>query len=358
MRLADQPVQIRAAGHVLCKQNAMVGTKTPDHIGIRIRKRIHAAKRCHALLRKHAKKPDKNLCCRRRIVHRAMMMRIDDIQELSDGVQVVGFMSREHHSCHAHGIDGGKRCRKPEVLCILPDKADVEPDVMSDQNAALAELQKSWQHLLHRICGKHHLIRNTGKAGNPERNRHLRIDKFREVSCFDPLLIAHRADFDDPVILRRKAGGLDIENNVVSRLCPILPGCLTVICKGGILPGFPEGYHLLQVIDKVAFHAVDHLEKLLAVNRRESFCLPSLALISVKSLHEVIGVRKGLHISVVRDGNRRPPPLIRPFDKILALRDAVHIAHLRVHMKLHALLFKIVPALGLKGRNFHDAGGG
>ena len=72
----------------------------------------------------------------------------------------------------------------------------------------------------------------------------------------------------------------------------------------------------------------------------------------------MIGVRKGLHISVVRDGNRRPPPLIRPFDKILALRDAVHIAHLRVHMKLHALLFKIVPALGLKGRDFHDAGRG
>ncbi len=48
-------------------------------------------------------------------------------------------------------------------------------------------------------------------------------------------------------------------------------------------------------------------------------------------------IRKGLNISVIRYGNGRHTPLEGSFYQILALGDAVHIAHLSVAVELDPL---------------------
>ena len=56
----------------------------------------------------------------------------------------------------------------------------------------------------------------------------------------------------------------------------------------------------------------------------------------------MIGVRKGLHHAVIGNGDRRMPPLIGALYQILRLGNAVHIAHLRMTVKLYSLLRRSV----------------
>ena len=69
----------------------------------------------------------------------------------------------------------------------------------------------------------------------------------------------------------------------------------------------------------------------------------------------MVRVRESLYIAVVRDGNRLVSPLHGAFYNILDIRDAIHIAHLRMAVQLHALLRAGVCTCGRKIRNLFDA---
>ncbi len=346
MRLTDHPIEVGAAGHIFGQKNAMVRAKTPDDIRILISQRVHLLQRRCSLCRKHSKELYEDLRRRLRIVHSPVVVRVDHVQELADGIQVVGFVPRQHDSCHSDRIDRRIGSLQSQFLSLAPDKADIEADIVSDQHAAFAEFQEPGQHVIDGLCRHDHLIGDAGEARDAEGNGNLRIDELRELARALPVLIPDRADLDDPVLFRGKAGGLEIENHVGA------------VRRGVVrLPDFQasEGHHLLLIIHEITFHTVDHLEELLAVQRREALPLPRLVGVREELFHDMVGIRKGLHISVIRDGNRRPPPFIGPLYEGRALGNAVHIAHLRMHVELHALVVIVIGALGFKGRNLHDA---
>ena len=72
----------------------------------------------------------------------------------------------------------------------------------------------------------------------------------------------------------------------------------------------------------------------------------------------MICLGKGLNIAVVRNGDGRHAPLISLFYNIGAFRDAVHVAHLRVTVKLDPLYLGGVLAFCREIRYFHDAADG
>ena len=65
----------------------------------------------------------------------------------------------------------------------------------------------------------------------------------------------------------------------------------------------------------------------------------------------MIGIRKSLHNTVIRDGKRRMSPFLCTFQDILYVGDRIHIAHFGMAMQLHTfdgsfvhtLLRKIIP---------------
>ena len=345
MGFADHPVEIGTAGHIFSQKNAVVGAKTADDVRILVPQVIHVLQRSCSLCREHRKELYKYLCRCLRIIHCPVVMRIDNIQKLSNRIEVVGFMPRQHHSGHSDCINGCKRCLQPQLLCLAPDKADIKADIMADQDASLAKFQESGQHIIDCLRRHHHLIRNTGKPCNAEGNGNLRVDKFRKISCALPVLIPDRTNLNDSIPFRGKARGFQVKNHIASICHRILR-----------LSGFQisKGHHLLLIIHKITFHPVDYLKEVLAIQRRKSLRLSLLIRIPQELLHHVIGIRKGLHIPVIGNGNCRPPPFVSPFHEVRALGHAIHVAHLRVHVKLYALVIKAVGAFGFKGRNFHD----
>ncbi len=93
----------------------------------------------------------------------------------------------------------------------------------------------------------------------------------------------------------------------------------------------------MQVVHQIGFHPVDHLEKVLLVRVRIPRLFAPVLFRLPQIFPDMVGVRKGLHHAVIRDGDRRMPPLISPLDNIPGLRHAVHIAHFRMAMQLHPL---------------------
>ena len=125
------------------------------------------------------------------------------------------------------------------------------------------------------------------------------------------------------VALGTEAGGLNIEDDgVVVEPLPLL-----VLHDG------------LEVIDEIALTAVDQLEILIVLD-----------LLEVN-----VGVREGLHDTVVGDRHRLHAEGNRRVDVVIDIRDAVHIRHLRVQMQLHAFLRGAVLPLRAVHLVAHDA---
>ena len=168
------------------------------------------------------------------------------------------------------------------------------------------------------------------------------------------MLIFHRADFDDLVAVTGKAGCLDIEDDVGAGLQRVVLRRRNAL-ERRILGRCAERHNLLQVVDKVAFDAVDYLEEIRRVDRTLTRFSPSAVFRIQELLHLEIGIRKSLYIAVVRDGDGGHAPLIGPLYKVCDLGDAVHIGHLRVKVQLDPFLLIMVTALFGEGGDLHDA---
>ena len=170
---------------------------------------------------------------------------------------------------------------------------------MSHQNGSLTEFQKLRQNHINLRIREHHVVVDAGQLLDLKGNRYIRIYEGAEFVRNDSIHHLDGADLDDPVLFRAKASGLDIEYHEGVRKCLV----------------FRIIHQQLQVVDKIPLHPIEDLE-------------------GVPLVQSVVGIREGLHASVVCDGDGRHTPLFCTLYDILYLRNAVHIAHLRMTVKL------------------------
>ena len=110
----------------------------------------------------------------------------------------------------------------------------------------------------------------------------------------------------------------------------------------------------MQIVHQISLHPVNHLEKALLVRLRLSCLFTAVFLRLPQILPHMVRIGKRLHDPVVGDGNRRMSPFIGSLHDILRLGNTVHIAHLRMAVKLHPLSDAPVLAGSRKVRDFFD----
>ena len=171
---------------------------------------------------------------------------------------------------------------------------------MSNHYSPPAEFFKAGQNLLNgrRVC--HHIVIDTGKLFDPERNRDPGIYKLRKACGNGPVFHPHSPNFNDLVLQRRKTGGLNVKHHIgiVQALS------LTVLNDS------------LQVVHQISFHAVDH------------FKIRILGHHASPGIEAVIRLRERLDDSMIGDGNRFMSPFIRSFNDGFCIGYTVHVTHL------------------------------
>ena len=238
-------------------------------------------------------------------------------ERLRDRVELIAVQLRQQDMCETHGVENGRRIGKPLRTRILADKARVKARIVCDHGGVAAKGEEVGQHLPDGRRGSHHRIVNSGQLLDMIGNRQLRVHKLRKAVHNLSALQFHRADLDDFVFSRRETGGLNVKDHkaVVER------------------PFAGRDDEFLQVIDQIALDAVDDFR----------IVLPVIG-------NRVPGLREGLQIAVVRDGDRLHAPALHLLDDILRTAHGVEIAHFRVTVQLHPLLSRVIlPLRFLKG---------
>ena len=193
----------------------------------------------------------------------------------------------------------------------MGDKAHIEGRIVGHKSRIPHKLEKSRQHLVHRIRPHDHGIVDPCQTLDIEGDRNLRIHKL--IHPVDDLAISHLhgTNLDDLILCRRESRGLDIEHHVLA--------------VETLVSGIDD--HLLHIIDKVPLNSVEGLK-------------------SIPFVEGVVRVRERLDTAMIRYRQCRHPPLFRPFHEVLHLGDTIHIAHLRMAVELHSLHRGIIHTLG------------
>ena len=257
-----------------------------------------------------------------RIVHRPVMVLQGDVQGLRHRVQGVLGLVRQQHPGDAHGIDIGMFHGQFLSPGILQHEAHVEARVVGHQDCAPAELQEPGQHLRNQWSVRHHVVPDAGELLYLKGDGHLGVheggEPLRHLAAAD----LHRADFDDPVVHRGEARGLDVEDyKVVSKSPAPVPGD-----------------DFLQIVHQIGLHAVDDLEKVLLIRGLLPLVLTFPLLCLPEVLPHMVGIREALHHAVVRDGDGPMAPPVGPLHDVLGLRDTVEVAHLGMAVQLHPFM--------------------
>ena len=208
---------------------------------------------------------------------------------------------------------------------------------MSHHHGIFRKFQKFWENLFNGFRIHHHTVIDAGKLLYFKRNRHLRIDKYRKsifnLSLFHP----NRTNFNNPVRYRTEACGLNIKNHI---------GLIQTL-------SLTSGYHSFQIIYQIRFHTINNLKRRIHLFQfvLSSFRMLFLVILSVITDDVIIGVicfRKGLHNSVICNGNCRMSPFVCSLYKHTGIRNPIHITHLRMTVKFHSFLRTVVHSTGSK----------
>ena len=193
---------------------------------------------------------------------------------------------------------------------------------MRYQYSILAEIQELWQYHLNGRGIHNHGIIDAGQLFYFKGDRYSRVHKNGKPVCDLSLPDLNRTDLYDLIIHRRKSRCLDIKYDKI---------CIQIL-------SLISGNDLLEIIYQIGFHSIYDLKEILLIRTLVTcfdplclFCLPQI-------LPHMIGIRKGLHNPMIRNGNRRVSPFIGSFYDILGFGYAIHITHLGVAVKLHPLL--------------------
>ena len=188
---------------------------------------------------------------------------------------------------------------------IFFDKAYIKPGIMRYKARLAYKLHKLRQNRLdirrihdHRVC-------YTRKLCNLEWDRNLRIYKGTVAIYNLPMLHLYCSDLNDSVSDRAKPCCLNIEHykriiqSLISR----------------------ANRNLCQIIYQIAFHPIDHLERI----------------VLIQCFNIMIGIRERLNYSVICNRNCPMSPIVCTFHNIFYLRHAIHITHFCMAMKLYTL---------------------
>ena len=272
------------------------------------------------------------------VVHSPVMVLQRNVEHLAERIQRVLVLVWQKHAGNHHGIHIGIIRGKSLPCSIFPDKAHIKGSIVRHHHRSFTKSKKLRQHLLNLRRFHHHGVIYACKLFNFKGNRHLGIDK--SGISVQNLSVPHlyRPNFNDTVMNRRKTRGFYVKYHI--GLIQILP--------------FVSGHNLLQIVHDIRFHAVDYLKEILLVRFFPlllSFCLFFLPQV----LPDMICIRKSLYHAVIRNGNRRMPPLVGALDNVLCLRNPVHIAHLGVTVQFHSLFHGSIHPAHSKIRDFFDA---
>ncbi len=265
VRFTDQGVEVGPAGRIFGQQDTVVGPKALDRVRRRPAEGIDLAQGQDILLLQKGQHfhPDPRRTLG--IIHGSVVIVQRYSQQLGHCVQGVFGVAGQQGPGHSQGVRRRKMTGQAQTSGVGSDEADVKLDVVSHKDTAFAEAQEIRQHLFDRLCADDHAVGNAGELGDPVGDGQLRVDKFGKAVADLSLLDLDRADLDNFVLFRRKAGGLQVEDH--DR--PVLDGCVQIL--------FGNGHNTLyKVVDQIAFHAVEDLEKVLAVDGGLSLFLPLL----------------------------------------------------------------------------------
>ena len=344
MGLADHGIEVGAAGSIFCDQDTVMGAEPLYSLRCRYAELLDLSQSINLSClekRDHIQEDPRST---RRVIHCPVMIFQGDIQHLGDCVQGIFGVAGQEGPCHTQSVNCREAAGEPESFSVGFDKADIEAYIVAYQHTALAETQEGRQDQVYGLGVHDHAVRDPGQLLDPEGNRDFGINKLGEPVPHFAVYDLDGTDLDDPVLFRRKAGCLKVEDNKRA-----LPDRSVHIFFGD------RGHTFVKVIDQIALHPVKDLEKILTVDRGKSLFLPLFVFSGKKAVAGVSGVGKGLDIAVVCDGNGRHAPLISSFDQVLAFGDTVHIAHLGVAVEFHPLDRSVIHSLGTESGNLHDA---
>ena len=288
MRPGYQTVQIDSSNLILCQNNGMIGRKLLDLFQRSASQLIDAVQVKDILFCQHLYKFQKNLCCTFRIVHCTVMVVQINMQRLCNRIQLKTVQLWQHNTCQCYSIQIRKGLFPFLSAAVLFNKTDIKSCIMSHQYRISHKFQKLWQDLFNHRRIHHHVIIDAGQFFNSKRNRHLWIDKGRKTVCDFSVFHFNRADLDDPVIHRTKAGSLQVKHHKAA--LQILP--LRVY------------NNILGIIHQISFHSINHLKWIVNqfqffLGHIRMFCLIFIPVCPVNILDKMIGIRERLQRPVI-----------------------------------------------------------
>ena len=308
----DKLVQVLEAQLVLSQNDDVLGMTAAlaahgpqlQHLAVDLLQPVDAHLPLHAV-----KERNEHIAHHGRIIGSPVVVEGGQLQMLRHNVQLMLIQLRQQVLGQNETVDIGRVELQAGLAAAGPDKADVEFRVVRRQRAAMDKVQERGQRVLQLRRTRQHGIGDAGQADVLRRQPSLGIDKGLKTLGDLTILQHHRSDFGDGLVGHAQTGGLDVEAD-------------DLIGERLVLRAV-DGNAVVQIVDKVALHAIEDLD--LALTR-----VPCLG--------------KRLHCAVVGDGNGRVSPGRRLLHHAAHICDGIHGAHLCVEMQLHALLGGVVPA--------------
>ena len=306
MGLGYERIQVHSANLILSQYDDMERRKLFNRVGIRRTELVQLTQRMDIPLLQHIDEPDEYLRGGTCIVHGTVMVLKRDVQRLGNDVQLEFGQRGQQYPGHGYRIYRCKVRYPIHISAVLLYEPDIKSGVVRHEGRIPDKFQELRQCRLNRGRIHDHLVRDTRKLCDAERNRHLRIDKSAELICNPASLYLHCSDFDNLIFDRTESCRLKVkyDERIIKRLSLFIHRDIG------------------KVVHEISFHPVYDLKRVLFVQR----------------LNIMVGVRECLHHAVVRDGDRFMSPVMRPFYEILHFRHSIHIAHLGMAVKLHPLL--------------------
>ena len=319
--VGDQPVEIAQADGVFGEDDDVSRAAVHDlAAGAQLlHARVDGLQMVDALLLQHFEKAHEQIPAGDGVVGGAVVVEIGQTQRVRDDVELVFAELRHQILRQDERIDIRRLEHDAEALARCRHEADIKIGVVRAQRPAADIVEKLRDRLGDIRLPGEHLVGDAGEVDDLQLQRPVRVDEHLEGA--EHLLALHdgRADLDDRVVQRRKAGRLEVEGDVF-----LVEGEVSVAVDGNAV---------VDVVDVVALAAVEDLDVLIRPG--------DLGL--ARGLHRV---GEGLGPAVVGDGDGAVAPAGRTLDGRAGIGQRVHGRHRGMQMQLHALFGVGIAALG------------
>ena len=305
MRLCNELVQVISSNVIFGKDNDMMRGHFADRVDIAVSIPVDFLKRCDIVFLQHPDEFYKYLCRCPGVVYCPVMILKRDVQGFGHDIELIFGQSWQKHSGQRHCVQIDKMIVQTKLSAVLLDEPHVKASIMCDKDAFSGKFEELGKDYVDGRSVYNHLVGNSCQIRDLKRDRTLWIYKGAEPVHNLSACYFYSSDLDDPVADRTEARRLNVKDNIciVKRLIP------RIYCD------------LRQIIHHVSFYTVDHFERIVFVQR----------------LNIMVCDGKRLRHAVICDGNRRMPPVVRPFYNVFYFGDTVHIAHLCMAVELHTL---------------------